>query len=95
MNAPPLIRPALVRLVGQLRARVPLDKALLALATELDDQSADLVIAALILYATRRGDRLGEVLTGLTTRPARSWRCGGRSPPAGRSCAAGCRSWSA
>lgn len=67
VNAPPLIRPALVQLVGQLRARVPADKALLALATELDDPSADLVIAALMLSATRRGDRLGEVLTGLTT----------------------------
>jgi len=67
VNAPALIRPALVRLVGQLRARVPMDKALLALAAELDDPSADLVIAALMLSATRRGDRLGDVLTGLTT----------------------------
>ena len=67
VNAPTLIRPALVRLVGQLRARVPLDKALLAFAAELDDPSADLVIAALMLSAKRRGDRLGEVLTGLTT----------------------------
>ena len=49
MNAPPLIRPALVRLVGQIRARVPMDQALLAFAAELDDPSADLVIAALIL----------------------------------------------
>jgi len=67
VNAPALIRPALVRLVGQLRARVPMDKALLALAAELDDPSADLVIAALMLSSTRRGDRLGDVLTGLTT----------------------------
>ena len=67
VNAPALIRPALVSLVGQLRARVPMDKALLGLAAELDDPSADLVIAALMLSATRRGDRLGEVLTGLTT----------------------------
>ena len=67
VNAPALIRPALVSLVGQLRARVPMDKALLALAADLDDPSADLVIAALMLSATRRGDRLGEVLTGLTT----------------------------
>ena len=67
VNAPALIRPALVRLVGRLRARVPMDKALLALASELDDPSADLVIAALTLSANRRGDRLGEVLTGLTT----------------------------
>ena len=67
VNAPTLIRPALVRLVGRLRARVPMDQALSAFAAELDDPSADLVIAALMLSATRRGDRLGEVLTGLTT----------------------------
>jgi Flp pilus assembly protein TadB len=64
-HAPPLIRPALVRLVGQLRARVPMDQALLHLAGEMDDPSADLVIAALILNVRRRGDRLAEVLTGL------------------------------
>ena len=67
VNAPPLIRPSLVRLVGQIRARVPMDKALLNLAAELDDPSADLVIAALILNTKRRGDRLGDVLTGLAT----------------------------
>ena len=44
-----------------------MDKALLELAAELDDPSADLVIAALILNVRRRGDRLGEVLTGLAT----------------------------
>ena len=65
VNAPALIRPALVRLVGLLRARVPLDRALLGLAAELDDPSADLVIAALILNTRRRGDRLVEVLSGL------------------------------
>ncbi len=42
-----------------------MDVALLSLAAELDDPSADLVIAALILNVRRRGDRLGEVLTGL------------------------------
>ncbi len=66
-HAPLLIRPALVRLAGQIRARAPLDGALLGLAAELDDASADLVIAALILNVRRRGDRLGEVLTGLAT----------------------------
>ena len=65
-HAPPLIRPALIRLVGQLRARVPLDKALLTLASWLDDASADLVLAALILNAQRRGDGLGQVLGGLS-----------------------------
>ena len=66
-HAPQLIRPALVRLVGQVRARVPMDQALLHLAAELDDPSADLVIAALILNVRRRGDRLADVLTGLAT----------------------------
>lgn len=66
-NAPTLLRPALVRMIGQIRARVPLDRALLGLAAELDDPSADLVIAALILNTRRRGDRLGEILTGLAT----------------------------
>jgi tight adherence protein B len=64
-GAPPLIRSALLRLVGQLRARLPLDKALLSLAAELDDASADLVLAALILNVQRRGDGLGQVLSGL------------------------------
>ena len=50
-----------------MQARVPLDKALLSFAAELNDPSADLVIAALMLSAKRRGDRLGEVLTGLTS----------------------------
>lgn len=65
-NAPPLIRPALIRLVGQLRARVPVDKALLSMASWLDDASADLVLAALILSAQRRGRGLGEVLSALS-----------------------------
>jgi tight adherence protein B len=65
-TAPPLLRPALLRLVGRLRARVPLDAALLRLAADLDDaRSADPLIAALILHARRRGDRLADVLTGL------------------------------
>lgn len=64
-NAPAVLRPALVALIGRIRARVPMDKALLVFAAELDDPSADLVIAALILNVRRRGDRLGEVLSGL------------------------------
>jgi tight adherence protein B len=64
-HCPTVIRPALTRLAGQIRARAPLDVALLGLAGELDDPSADLVCAALILNVRRRGDRLAEVLTGL------------------------------
>lgn len=66
-NASPILRPALVRLVGQMRARVPLEDALLALAAELDDPSADRVIRALMLNVRRRGDQLADVLTGLAT----------------------------
>jgi len=65
--APDLVRPALLRLVGRIRARVPLEEALRALAADLDDPSAELVIAALILNVRRRGDGLREVLAGLAT----------------------------
>lgn len=64
-NAPAAIRPALIRLTGRIRARAPLESALLALAAELDDVSTDRVVAALILNTRRRGDRLTEVLGGL------------------------------
>jgi tight adherence protein B len=65
-NAPTAIRAPLVRLTGQISARAPLEKALLSLAADLDDVSSDRVIAALILNVRRRGDRLAEVLSGLT-----------------------------
>lgn len=65
--SPPQIRPALTRLTGRIRARTPVESALSQLAVELDDPSADLVIAALILNVRRRGDRLAQVLTGLAT----------------------------
>lgn len=64
-SAPDLLRPTLTRLVGQMRARVPLDTALADVAVELDDTSADLVVGALILNARRRGDRLSDVLSSL------------------------------
>lgn len=64
-HAPAPIRPALVRLVGRLRARVPLDAALLALSSELEDASADKVIGALVLNARQRGSGLATVLGSL------------------------------
>lgn len=64
-NAPAAIRPALIRLTGLVRARVPLDRALLALSAELNDASADKVIGALILNARQRGSGLAAVLTAL------------------------------
>lgn len=59
------IRPALVRLVGRLHARVPLDAALFDLAGELNDASADKVIGALILNTRQRGTGLAAVLSAL------------------------------
>jgi tight adherence protein B len=65
IHAPGPIRPALIRLVGQLRARVPLDVALLALSAELNDASADKVIGALVLNTRQRGSGLATVLSAL------------------------------
>jgi len=66
-RAPLLIQPALARLAGQLRVQTPLDAALLDLAEDLQAPGADLVIAALVLSVRRRGDRLAQVLSGLST----------------------------
>jgi Flp pilus assembly protein TadB len=63
-NAAPAIRPALLRLTGQLRSKVPLDQALQDLAEELN-HSADLIIAALQMNVRARGDGLVGVLTNL------------------------------
>ena len=65
-SAPPAIAPALSRLNGLVRSRVPLDRALLSLSAELNDPSADKVIGALILNVRRRGTGLATVLAALT-----------------------------
>lgn len=64
VNAAPAIRPALLRLTGQLRSKVPLDQALQDLAEQLN-HSADLIIAALQMNVRARGDGLVGVLTNL------------------------------
>jgi Flp pilus assembly protein TadB len=66
-TAPAPIRPALTRLTGLVRSRVPLDRALLALSAELNDGSADKVIGSLILNTRQRGSGLAAVLTSLTS----------------------------
>jgi Flp pilus assembly protein TadB len=66
-TASPLIRPALNLLVDRLHIRQPLPDALRRLADDLDDASADLVVAALLLNARLRGPGLREVLTALAT----------------------------
>lgn len=63
-NSAPAIRPALLRLTGQLRSKVPLDQALQDLAEQLN-HSADLIIAALQMNVRSRGDGLVGILTNL------------------------------
>ena len=63
----PEIREPMERLLGRLRANIPLDRALLGLAQDIDDpESADRIIAALILNVRNRGKGLAEVLAQLT-----------------------------
>ncbi len=60
--AAPTLRPHLVTLVDRLHNRMPLSDALHGFAGDIDDPSADFVIAALILNAKSRGPVLREVL---------------------------------
>lgn len=64
-STPPLIKPEVGRLVARLRARWSTEAALRALADELDDSTADLIAANLILGARRRGSGLAAVLESL------------------------------
>jgi tight adherence protein B len=63
--APPLMIRPLEQLVAMMRARVPLPEALTRFADDLDDASADLVAAALLLNAHLRGPGLEAALTEL------------------------------
>ncbi len=65
VNASPAIRPSLNLMVDRLRVREPLPDALMKFTDDLDDASADLVVAALILNARLRGPGLRDVLTAL------------------------------
>jgi Flp pilus assembly protein TadB len=65
-SAPDAIRPELSRLAARLRARWSTEDALRAFADDLDDATGDLVCSALILGASKRGDGLARVLTGLS-----------------------------
>lgn len=66
-NAGASIRPSLNLLVDRLRIREPLPDALMAFSDDLDDASADVVCAALILNARLRGPGLRDVLTALAS----------------------------
>lgn len=64
-SAPDTVQAPLQRLVGRLRAQVPLPVALSGYAEEFDDASVDLVAAALILNSRLRGPGLVGTLTAL------------------------------
>jgi Flp pilus assembly protein TadB len=66
-SAGPLLAPHLDLLVDRLRARMTLADALGLLAEDIDDPSADLIIAALILNAKLRGPGLRDVLGALAS----------------------------
>lgn len=63
--AAPTLQPHLRDMVDRLHMRMALPDALHRFADELNDPSADLVVAALILNAKLRGPGLREVLTAL------------------------------
>ena len=65
VNAAPSIRPSLNLFVDRLRVREPLPDALMKFADDLDDPSADLIVAALILNSRLRGPGLRDVLSAL------------------------------
>ncbi|MEJ5914815.1 type II secretion system F family protein [Pseudokineococcus sp. 1T1Z-3] len=63
--AAPSIAPPLRTLADRLAVRTPLPQALLRFGDELDDATADLVVAALVLNARLRGPGLRMVLSSL------------------------------
>ncbi|WP_129668070.1 type II secretion system F family protein [Phytoactinopolyspora endophytica] len=63
--ASPSIQPQLRLLADRLRIRMPMPEALQRFADDLDDPSADLVVASLILNSRLRGPGLRHVLSSL------------------------------
>jgi Flp pilus assembly protein TadB len=63
----PVLRPHVAALVDRLHTRVPLADALRRFGDDLNDPSADLVVAALVLNARLRGPGLRDMLGALST----------------------------
>ncbi len=63
--APPIIRDATARLAGRLSAGMLPRDALVQFADELDDPCSDRVVCALLLAASSRAQRLGDLLAAL------------------------------
>ncbi|UYM06318.1 type II secretion system F family protein [Solicola gregarius] len=66
-TAPAIIRPHLSRLAGNIAVRVDLRTALQEFADDIDDESVDVVVAALILNSQLQGPELVQLLTTLST----------------------------
>jgi Flp pilus assembly protein TadB len=64
-SVPSAIQDEVNTLTSRLRARWEVEAALRAFADDLDDATGDLIAAALILGARRRGSGLGAILDGL------------------------------
>lgn len=64
--ATPAIREPLLRMVDRLHTRMPMPDALRLFAVDLDDASADLIIAALIINSRLRGPGLRDLLGALS-----------------------------
>ncbi len=64
-SAPRAIESEVRTLAARLAARMPTEDALRRFADDLDDPAADLVVAALILAARRRGPGAAAALTGI------------------------------
>lgn len=64
--AAPVIQGDLMTMADRLRVRMPLPEALQRFAEDVDDASADLIIAALILNSRLRGPGLRDVLSSLS-----------------------------
>ena len=64
-TAPPPVADHVAALAARLAARWPTEQSLRAFAHDLDESAGDLVAAALILGAHRRGPGLAQILDGL------------------------------
>jgi Flp pilus assembly protein TadB len=64
--AAPAIKEPLLKLVDRLHTRMPMPDALRLFASDLDDASADLIIAALIINSRLRGPGLRDLLGALS-----------------------------
>lgn len=64
-TAPDAIEAEVSTLAARIAARAPTEQALRSFADDLDDPAADLVVAALILAARRRGPGVASALTAI------------------------------